>query len=586
MRSFFKFFLATFLALLVFTVIGIIVFGWFLGNAVATEKPTVASKTVLVLDLSKQLMEQSTESGFSLPNGQTAAIDGLYDVVRAIRFAKTDDAVKGIYIKCESNPNGFATSEEIRNALMDFKQSKKFVMAYANSISQKAFYVANVADIVYSHPNGTLDWQGFSMQYTYLKGMLDKLEIQPEIFYAGQFKSATEPLREKQMTPANRLQALAFLNEMYGMFLQTAFNKSGTDTATLHRAANDFVIHSAADALQYKLIDGLKYDDQVKEEIQTKTGLEKTDKIPFISMADYMKAIDWSSQQSDQIIALIFAQGEITEGKGNDGEIGGDTYLSLLQKARLDSNIKAVVFRINSGGGSSMASDIMWREVSLIKKVKPIIVSMGDYAASGGYYIACQADSIFAQPNTLTGSIGVFSVYGNIAGLMNNKLGITFDGVKTSPSADFGSPFRPMSMKEKQVAQAGVDSTYSMFKNRVAEGRKIPLGILDSIAQGRIWSGRQAMQLHLIDRIGNLQNAIDCAARMARVANYELKELPIIESFWDKIFKANDKKPLVQTNLINNSLGEENAAVVQQIQIIKSWFGTTQMRLPFFVSFN
>ncbi len=586
MRSFFKIFLATLLALVVFTVIGVFIFGWFIGNATTPEKPLVADKTVLVIDLSKPLMEQRKEIGFSLPEGQTAAVDGLYDWVRAIKYSKNDDAVKGLYIKCSDNPNGFATSEELRNALLDFKLSKKFVMAYANTINQKAYYIANVANKLYLQPHGTLDWNGFLMQYTYFKGLLDKLEIQPEIFYAGQFKSATEPFREKQMTPANRLQSMAFLNEMYGLFLTAAANKSGKDTATLHNLANNFTIQTAADALQYKLIDGLKYDDEVKEEIRTKTGLDKTEKIPFMSIADYIKATDWNTTKNDAAIALIFAEGDIVDGKGGDDEISGDTYMNLLRKVRTDDNIKAVVLRINSGGGSSMASDVIWREVWLIKKVKPIIVSMGDYAASGGYYIASPADSIFAQPNTLTGSIGVFSIYGNAAGLLNNKLGITFDGVKTSPSADFGSISRPMTPKEKLVAQASVDNTYYTFKTRVSEGRKIAMTDVDSLAQGRIWSGRQALQLHLIDKLGNLQDAIDCAARMAKIKNYQLKEWPVTESFFDKLFLRKDNDKISKTDILQLTVGEENAAILKQVTTVKKWFGTTQARLPFFVSFN
>ncbi|MES2776553.1 MAG: signal peptide peptidase SppA [Bacteroidota bacterium] len=586
MRSFLKIFLASFLALVVFTLIGSFIFGWFIEKAIEPDKPIIASKTVLVLDLSKPMMEQTRESGFSFPDGQTPSVNGLFDVIRAIKFASTDESVKGIYIKCANNPNGFATCEELRNALMHFKKAKKFVTAYSNTISQKAYYVANTADKVYCNPAGMLDWKGFSMQYTFFKGMLDKLEIKPDIFYAGQFKSASEPFREKQMTPANRLQSSVFINEMYGIFLQAAATKTGLDTAVLHQLANDFVMQHASDALRYKLVDGLKYDDEVKEEMQAKLGLDKTDKIAFMTMFDYIKAVDLNPGRADDKIALIYAEGEIVDGKGGDGAIGGETYTGILRKARLDSNVKAVVFRINSGGGSAMASEMMWREVTLTRKIKPVIVSMGDYAASGGYYIACNADSIFAQPNTLTGSIGVFSMYANVNGLMNNKLGVTFDGVKTSPSADFGSAFRLMTDKEKGVAQASVDSIYQLFKNRVSEGRKIPLTHVDSIAQGRIWSGTKAIQLKLADRVGGIQDAIDCAFRMARLTSYQLKELPVTQSFWDKIFNSKDNKTSMQTRLINAELGEEHAAILKQVQTVKSWFGTTQTRLPFFVTFN
>lgn len=583
MKSFFKIFFASFLALVVFTVIGIFAFRWFITQSVESQRIHVEPATVLVIDLSKPLMEQTMDADVSFPGGQTPSISGLFDVVRAIQFAKKDSAIKGIYIKCAENANGFASSEELRNALIDFKQSKKFVIAYANYISQKSYYVASVADRLYCNPQGMLDWRGFSMVYPFLKGALDKLEVKPEIFYAGQFKSATEPLREKQMTPANRLQSLFFLNELYSMLLLAAADKTGTDTAVLHQYANEYTIRSATDALKNKLIDDVKYDDEVKAEIQSRIGLKSTDKIPFISVADYIKSADWNATNSESKIALIYAQGDIVDGQGKDDEIGGDRYVALLRKARLDKNIKAVVLRINSGGGSSMASEMIWREVTITRKEKPVVVSMGDYAASGGYYIACNADSIFAQPNTLTGSIGVFSIYGDVSGLMVNKLGITFDGVKTSSFADFGNLFRGMTNEEKKIAQANVDSIYAIFKVRVAAGRKMPDTYVDSVAQGRIWSGKQALKLKLVDRLGNIGDAIVCAANMSKLKNYQLKELPAVQSFWDKLLHAKNNKVSISTMLLDEQLDQESTTVLKQVQQVKSWFGQPQARLPFFI---
>ena len=582
MKSFFKIFFATLFALVVFTGIVFWLSKSFVDKAIEPEKPVRQDNTILVFDLSKPIMEQTTEAGIPMPQSNNTAMNGLFDVVRAIKFAKTDVKVKGLYLKCSGNPNGFATSEELRNALIDFKQSKKFVFAYANEISQKAFYVANVADKLYCNPQGMLDWKGFSMQQTYFKGLLEKLEIQPEIFYAGQFKSATEPFREKQMTPANRLQSTIFLNELYGMFLQSATQKSGMDTGSLHALSNNYAVRSAYDALRYKLVDGLKYDDEVKDEMQAKAGIAKGEDIPLMPMADYIKAIDWSSSSKLNKIAVIYAQGDIVDGKGEDNEIGGDKFMELLRKARLDSSIKAVVLRINSGGGSAMASEQIWREVTLIRKAKPVIVSMGDYAASGGYYIACNADSIFAQPNTLTGSIGVFSLYGNVSGLMTNKLGITFDGVKTSPMADFPNTFRPMTELERNVAQSGVDSIYLTFKTRVSQGRHIPINVVDSIAQGRIWSGRQGLQIKLVDKIGGIQDAIDCAARMAKLQAYSLYEWPQVPSFWQKIFKSKDNTAIGEA-MVQQEIGEVHLKYLQQMKQIKSWFGAPQTRLPFFM---
>ncbi len=584
MKSFFKIFFASLLAFIIFIVIGIFSFKWFIDKKIKTKKPIIVSGTVLVIDLSKPLMEQTIDAGISFLEGQTSSINGLFDVVRAIEFAKKDAAVKGIYIKCAENPNGFATSEELRDALIDFKQSKKFVIAYADHITQKAYYVANTADKLYCNPQGMLDWKGFAMEYMFLKGMFNKLEIKPEIFYAGQFKSATEPLREEQMTPANRLQSMSFLNELYSMFLKATVDKTGVDTSILHQYANEYTVRTAIDGLENKLIDGLKYDDEVKTEIQERIGFEKVDKIPFMMMADYIKAIDWNTMDTENKIALIYAQGEIVDGQGNNKEIGGDRYTALLRKVRLDKNVKAVVLRINSGGGSAMASEMIWREITITRKEKPVIISMGDYAASGGYYMACNADSIFADPNTLTGSIGVFSIYGDVTKFMNNKLGITFDGVKTSPSADFGNPFRAMTDMERKIAQADVDNIYRIFKTRVAEGRRIPITYVDSIAQGRIWSGRQALQLKLIDHLGNLHDAITCAANMVKLKNYQLKELPVVQSFWDKILNAKANNPSVNESLLNTTqFNLDNAPILKQLWQVRSWFGKPQTRLPFFV---
>ena len=581
MRAFFKILFASLLALVIFSVVVFFVMGWIAGKAVESDKPEIESKTVLVLDLSKQLMEQSVSQGLSFPDGQTAAVNGLYDVVRAIKAAKTDSAVKGIYVKCGGNPNAFATGEELRNALLDFKTSKKFIIAYGNNISQNDFYVASAAEKLYGHPQGEFEWKGFGMSYIYLKGLLDMLGVKPEIFYAGQFKSATEPLREKQMTPANRLQSMAFLNDLYGHFLKVAAARTGSDTASLHALANAFEVQNTLDAVQYKLIDAVKYDDEVKQEIAQHSGAESIDKIHFMSLADYITASEDAPGAAEKI-AIIYAQGDIVDGKGSSANIGGDTYMGLLRKARLDKNIKAVVLRINSGGGSGQASDIIWREVALTRKEKPVVVSMGDYAASGGYYIACNADSIFAQPNTLTGSIGVFRIYGNISTMLSTKLGITSDGVKTSPSADFGNPLRPMTDKEKLAAQKEVDMFYQTFKTKVAEGRKLPLTVVDSLAQGRVWSGKQALQLKLVDRLGNIQDAVDCAAGLAKLKTYGITELPAVQSFWEKILKTTEpQKAAGESAVIQKALGTEMAEAVNHLQTVKSWIGVPQARLPF-----
>ena len=323
----------------------------------------------------------------------------MYDLLRLIKKAKEDKDISGIYIVANSNPNGFASNEEIRNALIDFRSSRKFIIAHGDVISQKAYDVANVADKFYLNPTGMLEWVGFNVDYMFLKGALDKLEIQPQIFYAGKFKSATEPFRTDRMTPENKLQTTAWLGNIYRQFLQNTAIARKLDTATLFNLANEGKIQTPQDAVDNRLVDGLKYDDQVKDEIKGRLGLGKYDKINFVSVNRYAKARYFKRSGSDAI-ALIYAEGDIVDGNSEQpGVIASETYMRLIRKARLDQSVKAIVFRVNSGGGSSLASDNIWRELSLAKQEKPVVVSFGDVAASGGYYISCAADSIF--PNRI-----------------------------------------------------------------------------------------------------------------------------------------------------------------------------------------
>jgi protease-4 len=390
-----------------------------------------------VLDLGRSYPEIGVENPLARFSGnEDGDVPSLYDVLRMIRYAKTDTAVKGIYIKCGSNGNGMGASQEIRNALLDFKTTGKFIYAYGDVITQGGYSVGNIADRIYCNPKGGVDWRGYAVQLAFLKGLLQKLEIEPQIFYAGKFTSATEPFRETQMTEANRLQLSVMLGDFYNRLLQQTAETRKLDTATLHQYANEYKIQFAADAVTYKLIDGLKYDDEVKNEIATKLGGVKLDKINFITMQKYTKAVDFKRDGKDKI-AVIFAQGDIIDGKGDRDVIGSITYRELFRKARLDNNIKAIVVRINSGGGSALASENMWRELTLARKGgKPVVVSFGDVAASGAYYLSCNADSIFAQTTTITGSIGVFTMLPNMEKFFNNKLGVTFDGVKTASQAD------------------------------------------------------------------------------------------------------------------------------------------------------
>src|SRR5688572_31570868 len=385
------------------------------------------------------------------------------------------------------------------------------MFAYGEVMSQKTFYVANIADKIYVNPKGYFDWMGFNAELIFLKGTLEKLDIKPQIFYAGKFKSATEPFRTDKMTEENKLQTSVWLNDLYSHFLIKGSEQRKTDTATLHQYANQGLIRNPQDAVARSLIDGVKYDDEIKDELKQRLGLGKYDKINFISISSYMKSGGYK-RSSGEKIALIYAQGNILDGGGDDqGQIASANYIKLIRKARLDKTIKAIVFRVNSGGGSALASETIWRELSLAKKEKPVVVSFGDVAASGGYHISCAADSIFASPTTITGSIGVFGIIPNMQEFFKNKLGVTFDGVKTGPYADAGAIYRPLSENEKKFVQNTIDDIYNGFKQRVADGRKKTVGYIDSIAQGRVWSGVKAMEVGLIDKFGGLHDAVECA---------------------------------------------------------------------------
>jgi protease-4 len=505
-------------------------------------------------------------------------IPGLYDVVRLIHKAKNDKDIKGIYVIANNNPNGFASSEEIRNALLDFKTSKKFVIAHGDVMAQKAYHVADVADKVYLNPTGDLEWVGFNVDYVFLKGALDKLEIQPQIFYAGKFKSATEPFRTDKMTPENKLQTTVWLNDLYNHFLLGASSARKIDTSILHQLANDGTIQAPQDAVDSKLIDGLRYDDQVKDEIKSKLGLGKYEKINFVSINKYAKAGGFRKTGKDRI-AIIYAAGVIVDGNSDEqGTIASENYMRLIRKARLDKSIKAIVFRVNSGGGSALASENIWRELSLARQDKPVVVSFGDVAASGGYYISCGADSIFAEPNTITGSIGVFGIVPNMETFFKNKLGVTFDGVKTAPYADAGI-LHPLTDNEKQMMQRRIELIYAQFKKRVADGRKKDTAYIDSIAQGRVWSGDDGIRIGLVDRFGGIDDAINCAARLAKVSDYRLRELPEAQTIFDRIFKSRSSQDFLSG--IKTQVGEEGYTILEQMQRIRSMTSSTQARLPF-----
>lgn len=578
MNNFFKSFFASLLALVVFSLLFMLVLVGFSASFLSKPVTQVGNNAVLVLDLEQNFNEINSIDPFSsLFDMEALEQPTVYDLILAIKHAASNEKIKGIYIKAGISTNGMAINEEIRSALEEFKTSGKFIYAYGETITQSAYYVANVADKIYCNPLGSVDWSGFSMSLVFLKDALDRLEIKPQIFYAGKFKSATEPFREKKMTEPNRIQNKELLDDLYNHFLKETAEARGLNTDELKALAVEGKINFASDALNYKLIDGLRYDDEVREEIREITGAKKITNINFISVKKYLESGIQPSSAKDRI-AVIFAEGNIVDGEADRSAIGSKNYIQMVRKARLDDRIKAIVFRINSGGGSALASENILRELSLAKKEKPVILSFGDVAASGGYYLAVAADSIFVQPNTITGSIGVFSLIPNFEDFMSKKLGVTFDEVYSA--APPLTATKPLTPQQREMMQMTVDSIYTIFKTRVSEGRGLNIDYVDSIAQGRIWSGSQAIKLGLADKIGGLNDAIASAAAMAGTESYSVRRFPEkIDLF--QFFLSSSSTEELKNKMITEELPAELSGLLNYYREIKSYTNAPQTRMPF-----
>ncbi|WP_374163369.1 signal peptide peptidase SppA [Arcticibacter sp. MXS-1] len=494
-----------------------------------SETVDISPNTVIHVTLNTPIVERSSKSPFDqldLAGLQTSKNLGLNDILAAIKRAKADENIKGIYLDVSGISAGMATIEEIRNALIEFKKSKKFILAYSEVYTQNAYYLASVADKIYINPEGLLEFTGFSSQITFFKGTLEKLEIEPQVIKVGTYKSAVEPYILDKMSDANREQVTSFMGSMYDHFLSriSASRRIGKDS--LFAIANGMKVRNAADAVRTGLADGLKYKDEVIDELKKLSGKGKDDDVNSVSLTSYIKNNEPEEGDYNNRVAIVYATGTITGGEGDNESIGSERISRTIRSLRTDKKVKAVVLRVNSPGGSALASDVIWREVMLTRKVKPVIVSMGDVAASGGYYIACAADSIFAEPNTITGSIGVFGIIPNLQKFFNNKLGITFDGVKTAEHADLGTLTRPLTDAERLIIQSEINRIYGTFTRRVADGRKKTQEYVNSIGQGRVWSGTEALKNGLVDRLGNIGDAIRSAARKAKIKDYKVVSYP------------------------------------------------------------
>ena len=596
MNQFFKFMFAsclgTALALILLTVIGI---GWISSLATAaTAKTKVAVKpnSVLELDFKNAIPEKTNNLPMDPFDFDQDNVLGLSDLVAAIRKAKEDPDIKGIYINATLVMAGKATASVLRQELENFKGSGKFVVAYANYYSQGAYYLASVADSVYLNPMGAVDFRGLSSMIAFYKGMIDKLDVQMRIFYAGKFKSATEPFRMDKMSDENRLQIREYLGALNDIYMRDIGASRHIPEAELRQIADRFDGRSAKSALQARLIDRIAYEDEAFEAMKGKIGLDEKEKLTRIKVEDYFSAkvrkLDFSAKDK---IAVVYAEGTLQDGEnGEPGEIYDAKYVKILRKLRQDETIKAIVLRINSPGGSVMASENIYREILLCKAAgKPVVASMGDLAASGGYYIACPADSIFAEPNTITGSIGVFGMIPILQKTMKDKLGITYDTVRTGRHSAFGTPFIDFSDEESRMIQDRVESVYEDFLQKVATGRKKTRDEVHEIAQGRVWPGSKAKALGLVDEMGGLDRALASAAKLAGVEKYRLTEYPRtktgLEQLLDQLTRKKDEdEEGVKSWLIRTELGEMYP-MYKTMRDLRRNQGV-QARLPYELIFN
>ncbi len=583
MREFFKYLFASMLGfflsiIIVFIICFVVVVG--LISSIDSDKTiTVSNNSVLFLNLDQAITERTPKKTFgNLPivGGDEKDAIGLNDFLKALKKAKTDDNIKCIYLNVSSPNAGFATLREVRNALIDFKKSHKKIIAYSEVYTQGAYYLASVADKLYLNPEGALEFKGFSSELTFFKGTLEKVGVEMQVIRVGNYKSAVEPFILDKMSDYNRKQVTAYVGGLYNTFLSDIAQSRNIQKDSLYSIADNYKVQQPQDAVNFKMIDALKYKDQVLEELKGLSGRTRGENIRSVSINDYAKNSSDTGEGKDKV-AVIYANGEISGGEGSDSQIGSERISRAIRKARLDDDIKAVVLRVNSPGGSALASDVIWREVVLTRKEKPVIASFGDVAASGGYYIGCAADSIFVQPNTITGSIGVFGIIPNFQNLMTNKLGITFDGVKTGKYADIMATNRPMTEGERFIIQNELNRIYSGFVSRVADGRKKSKAYIDSIGGGHVWIGTDAVQIGLADRIGGFNDAIKAAAKKAKLKNYKVVEYPDVIDPWKSLMDEGTDR--IKTYYTKQELGD-NYLLYQQMKKVMASSGI-QARMPF-----
>ena len=573
--------LATIVGIFIFCMIfffGIIIIGAIAGSG--DDTVSVKKNSVIELDLSKVSLDYAGKTNYKDFNYFEAHHNGVTDILNAIEAAKTDDKIKGISILNNKSQLGLAQSKAVRDKLEEFKKSGKFVYAYANYYSQGEYYLNSVADQVYLNPMGEVDFKGLSAEIIYMKDLQEKSGVKFEVIRHGKYKSAVEPYLNQEMSPENREQMTVLLNSVWNTIVNDISKSRKLSVEQLNAIANSLGARTPELALANKLVDKVAYEDEYHDAIRAKLKLDKKEKYDFVAITDYAKkaASTVEDYSKEDVIAVIYAQGEIAGGEGDVNIIGEGSIKRSLQEAREDKDVKAIVLRVNSPGGSALTSELIWREVEITKKVKPVVVSMGNYAASGGYYIACNASKIYAENNTITGSIGVFGILPNFSGL-SNKMGIHSEQVNTHQNAGNYNPFSPIDEKFKAVTLEGVEHIYTTFVAHVAQGRKMTFAQVDAIAQGRVWTGSDALKLGLVDSIGGLDDAINEAARLSKTTNYNTRNYPEFKKDFDE-FLENFPFAKTKERWIKEEIGEENYKIMEQIKRVQSYKGI-QARMPF-----
>ncbi len=579
MKQFLKFTLATIVGIFLFTIISFFVLAGIAAAAGGKKQIEVPANSVLKLDLNYSIPEQTTDNPFQdidFSSFKPKSALGLLDVLKTIELAKNDKNIAGIYLPMGINTNGFATLESIRNQLIDFKKSGKFVYAYGVVTSQKSYYLASVADKVFLDKNGYLELRGMGTQITYFKNAFDKAGIEVQEFHVGSFKSAIEPFIRTNMSEPNREQLTMILGDLQNHFVKGITEQRKISAENFQNILDSLKATNAEECKALGLIDEALYYDQLLNHLKDKTGVKAAKDVELVELNKYAGKLDKEDKsESANKIAVVVLEGNIVDGEGQEDEIGGDRVAKLLRKLREDEKVKSIVMRVNSPGGSAVASDLIWREVTLAKEHKPVVVSFGNVAASGGYYISCAADRIFVQPNTITGSIGVFGLIPNFKKLMNEKIGVTTDEVALSKHANFGGGLKPLDAFESTVIQKEVEHVYTTFRQRVADGRKTDTAAIEKIAQGRVWTGTQAIERNLADEIGNLDNAIAFAAKKASLKDYKVKVYPEEKSFAEKISESFGE---MKTSWVKEALGEQYE-IFNAINRLKKTSGV-QCRMP------